>query len=114
MSSTPQLPRDFADRLHGEPVQVLAPTGVSLRGTLTGASARVGPFLANSIVSLWASHDCYFRFGNVTVIADATANCDPLTGLQREFYHLGTGNTYVAFILQAGVGPGIFHVRELQ
>ena len=112
-TSIARLPRDFTERLHGEPIQVLSPTGTSLRGSLTNMSARVGPFPAGPVVSLWASADCFFRFGDGTVVADATAASDPLTGLQREFYSLGAGNTHIAFILQSGVGPGIFHVREL-
>jgi len=115
MSSIPRLPRDYTDQKgqHGTPIQMLSPTGTSLRGSLTAVSARVGPFPDGAVVSLWASFDCYFRFGDVTVVADATAASDPLTALQREFYKLGTGVTHVAFILQSGVGPGIFHVREL-
>ena len=114
-TSQPRLRRDAdAQELkHGAPIQVLAPTGVSARGALTGVTDRVGPFLAGSVVSLWASIDCFFRFGDSTVTADATADCDPLTAKQREFYSLGAGNTHVAFILQSGAGPGIFHVREL-
>ncbi len=96
----------------GEPIQVLG-LGTALETAIAeGASNRIGPFPTGSVVRIFGSVTCRFRFGDGTVVAaDAAPSC-PLTAGQAEFYHMGT-STHIAAISRPGSGAGFFQGIEL-
>lgn len=78
--------------------------------SLSVASARSTPLQIGDTYRVWASVDCFIRFGNATV--DAATTDVPLSAGQWEPYSVADEEVYLAAIVSSGTG--VLYITRLK
>lgn len=104
--STSRLARDTL----GEPIQALAPDPANVAKVAIGAASnRVALPAGAEVVRVANNVSCYFKFGDVTVVA--TAN-DSLSPIGVDLFKVPTGATYLA-VIQDGAVTGSVTITSM-
>lgn len=108
-------PSLYLDRF-GNPVQALSPQNAAAQVAIGAASARIAlPVDSDSgvaeVVRLAANQSCYFRFGDVTVVAAAAT--DHLFPPGSELFETPAGATHIA-VIQDGAVTGKMTITRME
>lgn len=102
----------MAVRLQGNQLQVLGINGASPQKidlAVTSAVNSTNIVSTSDCVRLWASVDCFVKFGDASVVA--TTNDHPLTAKVPEVFQLD-GATRIAGIVSTGTGALFISVMQ--